>query len=248
MYLCREFEYASLLPCVFVSRVRVHIPASLCICVESSSTHPRFPTCLRRENSSAHPCFLCLCRDFEYLSLLPCVFMLRVRVLIPASLCVYVESSSTHPCFLVCLCWELKLRIPASLCVCVESSSTHSCFPVCLCRELEFSVTAIMPAMSSSIKAKITCYSAPSLSCSKEVNERCLLNLFIYFMADCSVVQYCYRCGRRGYEFRVGPSKHSVVFATMFFRSCVVQALNHGNGSRHWLHASGNIASVTIFW
>ena len=133
-------------------RVRVHIPASLCVYVESSSTHPRFPPCLRRKKSSTHPCVLCLCREFEYLSLLPCVFMLRVEV--------------THPRFALCLCQEFEY---SSLCLCREfqyasllpsvfASRKFECaslLPVFVSR-LRVLIPAFQPAVSSVAKRTLS--------------------------------------------------------------------------------------------
>ena len=52
----------------------------------------------------------------------------------------------------------------------------------------------------------------------------------------------CYRCGRSGVQFpgrsNQAQCRQWLATAAMFLWSCVAQALNCGNGSRHSLHAS----------
>ena len=43
-----------------------------------------------------------------------------------------------------------------------------------------------------------------------------------------------------GFNPRASKMEHSLATAATFLRSCVVQAISHGDGPRHSLHASAH--------
>ena len=76
-------------------------------------------------------------------------------------------------------------------------------------------------------------------SATKFLNTSCIYHFYHSAVNESDISAWnLNNAGSHGFDSRAGQIGHSVATAAMFLRSCVVQALSRGDGSRHLLHAS----------